>query len=156
MNNSFLEGTESERLFIQIRGNNFKRRATKEEDINEHWDVLDKELGRIDVKSAKRKSRWGDIDNTIWWELRTVKRPPLYKSCKGWGIPNGIDRLIAIRFADSFIMINPEHIIEDLRKRCTKKGKGEFLLYSRPDRGDLMTILPLSYARLNSVMEIKI
>ena len=75
MNSSFIEGTQSEKEFISLRGSSFIRKATKAEDINEHWDVLDKEFGRVDVKAAKRKYRNGPIDYTIWWELRTVKRP---------------------------------------------------------------------------------
>ena len=39
---SFAEGTEAERLFVQMRADTFVRMATKHEDITEHWDVLDR------------------------------------------------------------------------------------------------------------------
>ena len=63
---SVTEGTDAEKHFISLRGSNFIRKSTREEDIHEHWDVLDKEFGRIDVKAAKRMFRGGDIDHTIW------------------------------------------------------------------------------------------
>jgi hypothetical protein len=118
-------------------------------------DVLDKELGRVDVKAAKRKFRQGPVDYTIWWELRTVKRPPENKPAKGWGVPNGINRFIAVRSEDKFILIDPSNIYEDLQKRCVEYYRGEFGLHTRPGRGDLMTILPLEYVIKNATMEIR-
>jgi hypothetical protein len=150
MRQSLLEGNSAEKDFINLRKHNFIREANSFENINEHWDVLDKEFGRVDVKAAKRKHRGGPVDYTIWWELKTVKRPPDWKPQKGWGVPNGIERLIAVRSEDSFILVRPESIIHDLRKRCTDWFKGEFGLYSRPNRGDLTTILPLEYVLQNS------
>jgi hypothetical protein len=144
---SIREGTEAEKEFIKLRGNNFVRSATRDEDIFEHWDVLDREFGKVDVKAAKRFERRGPVDYTIWWELRTVKRPPDNRPKEGWGVPNGIERLIAVRSEDSFYLIDPEDIIDDLRERCSYKNKGDFCLYSRPGREDLITILPLDYVK---------
>jgi hypothetical protein len=143
--NSFKRGREAEEEFIALRGDNFLRRATKQEDIHEHWDILDKEFGRVDVKAAKGKWRNGGIDHTIWWELKTVKRPPKYVSAKGWGVPNGIDRYIAITTEDSFYLVNPAKVIDKLREKCKKFYRGEFGLHTRDGRGDLTTILPLSF-----------
>jgi hypothetical protein len=156
MNQSFKEGDNAEEQFIQLRGDNFIRKADREENIHEHWDVLDKELGRVDVKAAKRKFRNGPVDFTIWWELRTVKRPPENKPAKGWGVPNGINRFIAVRSEDKFILIDPSNIYEDLQKRCVEYYRGEFGLHTRPGRGDLMTILPLEYVIENATMELEI
>jgi len=153
---NFAEGRAAEEEFISLRGNNFIRKATLDEDRNEHWDVLDKEFGRVDVKAAKRKYRRGPIDFTIWWELRTVKRPPKMQPQKGWGVPNGIDRLIAVRSSDSFYLLKPEDIIEDLRKRCTEYYRGEFGLYTRGEREDLMTILPLNYVKEHARHVVKV
>ena len=141
------QGDKAEQEFIRLRGDNFIRKATFDEDVNEHWDVLDKEFGKVDVKSGKRRSHKGPVDYTIWWELRTVKRPPDNKPKEGWGVPNGIERLIAVRSEDSFYLIDPEDIIDDLRERCSYKNKGDFCLYSRPGREDLITILPLDYVK---------
>ena len=147
---SYLEGTSAEQEFIALRGNNYIRKSSKEEDINEHWDLLDSEFGRVDVKAAKRFSRSGEVTYTIWWELKTVKRPPNWQSTKGWGVPNGINRFIAVRGEKAFYLIDPDDIYLDLRKMCTEYYKGDFGLYNRQDRGDLMTILPLSYVKKNS------
>lgn len=141
------QGNQAEQEFIKLRGKNFIRKATFDEDVNEHWDVLDKEFGKVDVKSGKRRSHKGPVDYTIWWELRTVKRPPDNRPKEGWGVPNGIERLIAVRSEDSFYLIDPEDIIDDLRERCSYKNKGNFCLYSRPGREDLITILPLDYVK---------
>ena len=141
------QGNQAEQEFIKLRGKNFIRKATFDEDVNEHWDVLDKEFGKVDVKSGKRRSHKGPVDYTIWWELRTVKRPPDNKPKEGWGVPNGIERLIAVRSEDSFYLIDPEDIIDDLRERCSYKNKGDFCLYSRPGKEDLITILPLDYVK---------
>lgn len=141
------QGNQAEQEFIKLRGKNFIRKATFDEDVNEHWDVLDKEFGKVDVKSGKRRSHKGPVDYTIWWELRTVKRPPDNRPKEGWGVPNGIERLIAVRSEDSFYLIDPEDIIDDLRERCSYKNKGDFCLYSRPGREDLITILPLDYVK---------
>ena len=65
--NSYREGTEAEQEFIALRGSHVVREANWNENVNEHWDVLDKEFGRVDVKAAKRKYRNGPVDNTIWW-----------------------------------------------------------------------------------------
>ena len=151
---SISEGNTAENEFINLRKRTFIRKATKEEDMNEHWDVLDEELGRVDVKAAKRLYRNGPLTYTIWWELRTVKRPPKWQPQKGWGVPNGIERLIAVRGPVSFFLIRPESIIDDLRERCSSYFRGEFGLHSRPGRGDLMTILPISYVDKNAELEI--
>jgi hypothetical protein len=141
------QGNEAEQEFIRLRGDNFIRKANFEEDVNEHWDVLDKQFGKVDVKSGKRRSHKGPVDYTIWWELKTVRRPPDNKSQQGWGVPNGIERMIAVRSEDSYYLIDPEDIIDDLRTRCSYKNKGNFCLYSRPGREDLITILPLDYVK---------
>jgi hypothetical protein len=139
------QGEAAEKEFITLRGDNFVRRANSLEDMNEHWDVLDKEFGRVDVKSGKRSSHKGKVDYTIWWELRTVKRPPNWQPQFGWGVPNGIERLIAVRSKDAFYLIKPEDIIEDLRAKCSFDRIGHFRLMTRPNRGDLITTLPFDY-----------
>jgi hypothetical protein len=144
---SVIEGDSAENEFANLRKDTFVRLATKEENIFEHWDLMDSELGRINVKAPKRKHRGGDIDFHIWWELKTVKRPPKWQSVPGWGVPNGIDRLIAIRHTDAYYLINPEDIIEDLRQRCRDYSRKPFGLHARPGRGDLMTTLPIEYVQ---------
>ena len=150
----YVEGTFAEREFVELRRDTFVRNATRDENIHEHWDILDRELGRVDVKAAKSLHRGGPVTYTIWWELRTVKRPPDWLPQKGWGVPNGIDRLIAVRAEGAYLLVKPEDIIDDLRRRCTKQYRGDFGLHIRPGRGDLTTILPLWYVKENARLEI--
>ena len=142
---SVREGTAAEKEFINLRRDTFVRLANREENILEHWDLMDSEFGRVDVKAAKRKHRGGDIDYHIWWELKTVIQKNAWVSAKGWGVPNGIDRLIAVRAEDAYYLIKPEDIIEDLRHKCRDYSSKPFGLYSRPGRGDLLTTLPIEY-----------
>ena len=51
--------------------------------------------------------------------------------------------------------MNPSDIIKPLREKCTEYYRGDFGLHSRPDRGDLMTILPLSFIVENSVGKVR-
>jgi len=153
---SYREGTEAEQEFIALRGDNVVREANWNENVNEHWDVLDKEFGRVDVKAAKRKYRNGPVDNTIWWELKTVKRPPNNESAKGWGVPNGIDRYIAIKTDEYFFLVKPERVIDKINEKCKDYYRGEFGLHTRPTRGDLMTILPLSFLPEHAEHKLKI
>ena len=153
---SYREGTEAEQEFIALRGDNVVREANWNENVNEHWDVLDKEFGRVDVKAAKRKYRNGPVDNTIWWELKTVKRPPNNESAKGWGVPNGIDRYIAIKTDEYFFLVKPERVIDKINEKCKDYYRGEFGLHARPTRGDLMTILPLSFLQEHAEHKLKI
>jgi hypothetical protein len=135
-------GVGAEIMFAELRGDLILRRATTDENMNEHWDLLDAEFGKVDVKAPKRLYRGGPVDYTMWWELRTVNRP---MPQAGWGIPNGVDRLIALSSPAGFHLVDPADIIHDLRVRCREYYRGEFGLYSRPNRGDLMTILPQWY-----------
>lgn len=141
------EGTAAEKEFISLRGDNFIRLATREENILQHWDLLDAEFGRVDVKAAKRSNRDGEVDYHIWWELKTVIQKNAWVSAPGWGVPNGIDRLVAVRAEDAYYLIKPEDIIEDLRLKCRDYSKKPFGLYGRPGRGDLLTTLPLDYVK---------
>ena len=56
-NRSFQEGVYTEQEFISLREDNFIRKASRNEDIHEHWDVLDKEFGKVDIKAPKRQYR---------------------------------------------------------------------------------------------------
>lgn len=137
---SFNEGDKAEDEFISLRGDSFVRRATRSEDMTQHWDVLDKELGCIDVKSGKRKFRGGPIDYSIhWWEFRNVA------GRKGWGSPNGVDRLIAFRMEDNFTLVDPAKVTPLLEDKCKDHFRGLWGLNTRPNRKDLAVMIPSSY-----------
>lgn len=148
------QGDQAEEMFMKLREGKILRVATLLENRDEHWDVIDAEFGRVDVKSPKRLHRNGGIDFTVWWEFRTVKRPPLYRSQPGWGVGNGIRRLIAVRLREGFYLLSPEEVAEDLRlmnrRSPLPRRRCEFGLYTREGRDDLMTILPDEYVRTNA------
>lgn len=150
---SFAEGNAAVAKWVSLLGADYIRHATFHEDVNEHWDVLDQKYGRVDVKAPKRLYRNGPITYTIWWELRTVRRPD-GKNYPGWGIDNGIDRLIAMELEDRFLLLSPTTLTPILRYLCTEHGRGDFLCHSRPDRGDCITILPLWFCKEHAVGEI--
>ena len=137
---SFTEGTAAEQEFIEIRKDTFVRRSTRTEDIHQHWDVLDKVLGKVDVKGAKRKYRSGPVDYDIhWWEFLNVQGRP------GWGSPNDVDRYIAFRIKDSFILVDPKKVNPILELKCTKHYRGLWGLNTRPTRKDLAAMIPTNF-----------
>lgn len=148
------QGEEAENLFKRLRDGKIVRDANHIENRDEHWDVLDEDFGKVDVKSAKRLHRNGGVDYTIWWELKTVKRPPDNRPRRGWGVGNGMRRYIAVRLPEGFYLLSPEEVAEDLRLMNRRaempRGRCEFGLYSRDGREDLMTILPHNYVRKNA------
>jgi len=137
---SFQFGTETEQEFINLRGNNFIREASRSENMNEHWDVEDKEFGKVDIKAPKRKNRNGPINYDIhWWEFTNVNGKP------GWGTPNGIKRFIALRLKDKFILVDPEKVNPLLKDKCTSHYKGLWGLNTRRTRSDLAAMVPVEF-----------
>lgn len=137
---SIKEGMSAEEEFIALRGDNFVRKADRKEDWYEHWDVLDKELGHIDVKAAKRKYRNGPIDYSIhWWEFKNVS------GRQGWGVPNKVDRFIALRLEDRFILVDPRKVNDVLLSKCTQHFRGPYGLNTRPNRKDLAAMVPVEF-----------
>jgi hypothetical protein len=137
---SFQEGTVAEQEFTDLRQDNFIRRATRTEDINEHWDVLDKEFGKVDIKAGKRKYRGGPIDYSIhWWEFKNVVGKP------GWGSPNKEKRFIAFRLEDKFILVDPNKVNNLLEEKCTEHYRGIWGLNTRPGRHDLAAMIPVDF-----------
>lgn len=137
---SFEEGISIEDEFINLRGDKFIRKSTRQEDMKEHWDVLDSELGRIDIKAPKRVYRGGPIDYSIhWWEFKNVTGKD------GWGMPSGVDRLIAFRIIDGFILVDPTIITPILQERCTQHYRGLWGLNTRKGRSDLAALIPIEF-----------
>lgn len=148
------QGEQAEAPFAKIRGAKILATASPEQNRDEHWDVYDSDFGRVDVKSPKRFKRNGELNFTAWWELKTVNRPPTNAPAPGWGIGNGIRRYVAVSLVEGFYLLSPEEVHSDLvlmhKRAPLPRGKGEFLLYSRPGRGDLLTILSHDYVRKNA------
>ena len=78
---SYKEGTEAEQEFIKLRGDNFIRPATRDENIFEHWDVLDKKFGKIDVGvlATSWYVFWPSAASLLFHSLSSSK-PPYSKS----------------------------------------------------------------------------
>lgn len=142
---SFQEGTAAEQEFIKLRGENFIRKASRMEDIHEHWDVLDKEYGRVDVKGAKRKYRNGPIDYSIhWWEFKNVA------GRAGWGEPNDTERLIAFRTENAYVLVDPSKVNALLEAKCVDHFRGPWGLNTRKGRQDLAAMVPTEFFVDNS------
>jgi|TARA_R100000084_G_C4560710_1_gene104462 hypothetical protein len=139
-NRSFQEGTYTEEEFISLRKDNFVRRASRTEDIHEHWDVLDKEFGKVDIKAPKRQYRNGPIDYSIhWWEFKNVTGKP------GWGTPNNVERFIAFRIKEGFVLVDPQKVNSILEDKCTSHYRGLWGLNTRKNRKDLAAMIPVDF-----------
>lgn len=137
---SFFEGNKAEEEFIKLRGDNFIRKADRSEDMKQHWDVLDKEFGKVDIKAPKRRERGGEIDYSIhWWEFKNVL------GNLGWGSPNGTDRYIAFRIKDKFILVDPSVVNPILETKCTEYFRGMWGLNTRKGRKDLFAMIPVDF-----------
>lgn len=142
---SFSEGVNTEQEFIDLLGDTFVRKATRSEDMTEHWDVLDDTFGKVDVKAPKRKYRGGPIDYSIhWWEFKNVL------GRRGWGEPNGTDRLIAFRLEDCFALVDPSTVNDLLLEKCTEHYRGLWGLNTRKGRQDLAAMIPSSFLKENA------
>ena len=86
MNDSFKIGRIAEAKFANFavaRGYSYKY-ASKEEDINEHWDIKlykDNTEIKVDVKAMKKLQRHDNSvqDDWVWIELHSVRQ-----NNKGW------------------------------------------------------------------------
>lgn len=149
-------GRMAELRFMRARGASVIRQATREENMSEHWDLIDREIGRVDVKAQKYFSRGGS-KIAYWWELLNVNGQA------GWGTDNGVSRKIAFECkqpAEShlesvFMILDPGEIYRlakaEIISGGSKIGKGYFELYQRSGRKDLITNLPPDFVADNSV-----
>ena len=138
------------------RGNNaednFKKlypvikRATKEEDIIEHWDVevtINEKNVKVDVKAIKNESRF-DIEpneNFHWVEIKNVNGDT------GWLY--GKSDLIAFETIDYFILVGTLKLRKFLEKKLkytqatindieVSNTKDPYKFYRRKDRKDIV------------------
>jgi len=143
----FSKGLETEERFIKMLGKSFIRKATRMEDIYQHWDVLTSE-GKVDVKGMKKVNRKDSkVDPDMhFYEFKNVKGD------NGWGVPNDVTRMIAFEVKDGFILVDPEQVFTKIMARCSGYGYGYFQFRDRKKYGrdDLFTKVPVSYLRENS------
>jgi hypothetical protein len=112
-------------------------RSTKEEDINEHWDV--KLNVKFDVKAIKKTNRYDEYpnENIHWVELLNVH------GRKGWLY--GEADYFSFETEDYWLIVSKEKLQEFISVKCKDKiyvSKPElYKLYSRANRQDTITLI---------------
>jgi hypothetical protein len=114
--------------------------ATKEQDMHEHWDVMDNMGVKYDVKGMKKYRRSNDkpTDRLHWIELRNVNGK------NGWLYGNA--DIIAFETRKWWILVEREDLVQFVEgivwgEETTEKPE-PYKLYQREGRQDLLTILP--------------
>lgn len=119
----------------------------KKQDIEEHWDieVTLPLFGRrkIDVKGVKYTHRHGGAP-CVWWEWRNVR------GGDGWGVPNGLSRVVAQLMPDGVFYMSGVadmalRIKQAVNANGDRRGRGEFEIYQRDGRLDLVTRVPIDF-----------
>jgi hypothetical protein len=121
--------------------------ASKEQNINEHWDFLiEKEVQtyKVEVKSEKRIERDDHKSQTdfIWVELRNVRGEV------GWLF--GAADLIAFEKQTSFVFVKRLDLLGvvnqkvDLVAKVRSAKEALYKIYTRSGRKDKLTLLPAS------------
>ncbi len=115
--------------------------SNREQDMHEHWDVMDEMGVKYDVKGMKKYRRSDDnpTDRLHWIELRNVNGDDgwLYGGAdviafetRRWWIV--VERIILARFVKENVPNTKERV----------QRPEPYKLYSREGRNDLMTLLP--------------
>lgn len=123
--------------------------ATREQDMNEHWDYMiwlaDEIQEKVELKAMKRMSRSGEVQDTwAWIELHGVRAWD-----KGWLINSKAD-YICFERKDRFEFYRRLGLLErvmrlvDLTDWVTSAGQAKYKLYSRETRPDILTMVEFS------------
>lgn len=144
--NSFLEkGKEIEQEFAKTQLTDVVW-ATKDQDINDHWDVqgildwIGDDPLKFDVKGMKKYNRHDTqtIQKYTWIESRNVHGKP------GW-IKGQADYIVFER-ESTWVITNRQELRELVNEKVKEKnystGKGVYELYTRDGRQDLLTLVP--------------
>lgn len=131
----FKKGKDTEEQFSKLF-NNF-RKSTKNQDINEHWDLEIRH--KVDVKGLKKVKRSDNSpnENFHWIEIKNVH------GNKGWLY--GEADLFAFELKDFWVIVKKEDLQERIAKKTVKTYFDEptiYGLYQRKNRKDVMTIIP--------------
>jgi len=111
--------------------------SSKEQDINEHWDV--KLEVKFDVKAIKKTQRkdLGTNDNIHWVELINVRGD------KGWLY--GEAEYFSFEIDDYWVVVTKEQLQELISEKCASKETTDtpqlYKLYSREGRSDVITLV---------------
>ena len=115
--------------------------ATREQDMHEHWDVMDEMGVKYDVKGMKKYRRSDDkpTDRLHWIELRNVNGK------NGWLY--GDADIIAFETRKWWILVEREDLVQFVEGildgwEVTTLKPEPYEIYQREGRQDLLTILP--------------
>ncbi len=144
-------GLKAQDIFESLakeKGWNVKH-ATKQQDINEHWDLRllkDKYDVNIEVKAMKKLSR-NDSDTQDEWhwiELHGVR-----KNDNGW-LYGAKSDYIAFETKRSFLIVNRKKLIElveklvDFTQNVSSPKDAKYKIYKRKNRFDKITLIETS------------
>lgn len=142
-------GEKAEGLFIEIaRQSGWEvLPASKDQNIDEHWDFLiekENQNHKVEVKSKKRINRSdnGGQNEFVWVELRNVRGEI------GWLF--GKADLIAFEKESSFIFVKRLDLLAVVNKKVNLVAKVRdpkdalYKIYTREKRKDKLTLLPTS------------
>jgi hypothetical protein len=137
-NSFFLKGKKVEDVFAELI--NADVRATKEQDIQEHWDV-GKGNYKFDVKGLKKISRQDEHFNEDfhWVEVKNVI------GRGGWCF-SGKANFIVFETFDYFICVKKDNLQELIKEKVVKTYVDSpydalYGLYQRKGRKDVLTLV---------------
>lgn len=133
-----INGKQAEEIFMSLLPQS--TRATREQDMFEHWDV-ECEGVKYDVKTQKRLNRSDtEVSDVIWIELQNVRGEI------GW-LKGKADK-IAILLGAQFIIVDREKLFSYIKETITNLEVQSFKeykrWYQRRGRKDIITYLYLS------------
>jgi hypothetical protein len=138
METCFEIGQTAEQRFAELLEGS--RRATTQEDMHEHWDVMSETGMKFDVKAMKKWKRSDPepTDRIHYVELRNVRGE------LGWLY--GEADYIAFETRAHWIVVPRKklvHFIEGATEKNERSDKpAVYKLYQREGRKDLMTVIP--------------
>lgn len=144
-----LNGRRVEQEFIAtagFHGMRFVRHSTREEDIEEHWDLLMEQghLIRVDVKDQRHKSRGGPVfERAVAVEFKNV--------LGGNGSLYGQADVFAYKIGDFFYLFpraelcRLAEIMVDHSTYVNSFEKAVLKCYSRTGRDDVVSVIPLDF-----------
>jgi hypothetical protein len=141
---------QAERKFAQLCINRKYKliRATREQDIHEHWDFKiinpkTKKSSLVDVKGAKKINRSDSkLDyNIAWLEFQNVRGEK--------GSLKGKADFIAFEQKNHFLIVKRIHLLDWAESKViklftTQSKKEKYRYYQRPDRKDIITLVNIA------------
>ena len=142
---------ENEFINLVIKPNQKIILPTKEQDINEHWDVSINDI-KFDIKALKKVKRSdADTNQEIHWvEIENVHGK------KGWLY--GSADYIAFETNKSWLIVKRENLVKLVDKNLKVVITSEpeiYKMYSRYGRFDVLTIVPTDDLKKILTKEIK-